>query len=652
MLLLRRILPVCLLLLFGWMAWSVSPKTGVTFDETAHLTAGWIYWKTGDYRFQPENGNFPQRWAALPLSLQADRPDTTASAWHNADVWALGRQLFFDSGHDTARLLSQGRIMIVLLGIALLACIWAWARSLFGSTGGLIALGFAVFSPTLLAHSGLITSDIAAALGFMLAITAWWRLCHRLNASRLIFAGLSAGLLALCKFSAALLAPVLVFMLVIRLAQNTPLPWACRQRRGWLRGWARLPALFGAGITAALLAIVVIWSAYGFRYSATTTQTNRFAEPWDIVLMQAAPPASAFNNGTPAIRHQPGVVQQFVSFARDHTLLPEAFLYGLAFTDYHARGRLAYFAGDYRTEGWRSFFPTAFVLKTTLPVLLAFALGIAGFATTDKRKRARWLYRLSPLLVFFVIYWVFAIFSSLNIGHRHLLPIYPLIFVLLGTLGSLEPRRGRRLMFGLSLILLGWQVVESARVRPHYLTYFNALAGGPVGGHRYFVDSSLDWGQGLPDLKAWLEANRRDEAVYLSYFGSDEPARFSLHATRIGDVFFDHSQRPALPSLGPGIYCISATMLHRVYTLVRGPWSEIYERRYWDLFHAITNPATPAATTPAAWEEFEQLRFGRLCHFLEMRRPDAIVGNVFFIYRLDDAELTVALSAPLPEGKR
>ena len=64
---LRRIVPLSLLVLFGWMALSVSPRVGVTFDETAHLTAGYSYWLNDTYLLQPENGNFPQRWAALPL---------------------------------------------------------------------------------------------------------------------------------------------------------------------------------------------------------------------------------------------------------------------------------------------------------------------------------------------------------------------------------------------------------------------------------------------------------------------------------------------------------------------------------------------------------------------------------------------------------
>jgi hypothetical protein len=319
-------------------------------------------------------------------------------------------------------------------------------------------------------------------------------------------------------------------------------------------------------------------------------------------------------------------------------LLPEAWLYGLAFTDRHARHRLAYFAGEYRERGWVEFFPAAFALKTTLPTLALGALGL--LAILRRRPQNRTLYRLAPLLAFAGVYAAFSLTSSLNIGHRHLLPLYPLFYIVAGA-ALLFTRR--RIAVALVLVLASWHAVEALRVRPHYLTYFNQLAGGPAGGHRFFTDSSLDWGQGLPDLKTWLEANRGNQRIFLSYFGSDDPRRYNLNATRIGDMYFDHGHRQVLPPLTAGIYCISATMLHRVYTQVRGPWTMEYEQSYQALAHAI---ATGKDHHTGDLETFEQLRFGRLCHFLRQQPPDAVVGNVFLIYRLQEAEIDSALNHP------
>ncbi len=492
MLTLPRIVTVVLLLLFGWMALGDSSRVGVTADETAHLTAGYAYWQAGDYRLQPENGNFPQRWAALPAVLQG-KPFPTLDS--EADVWFLGREFFFGIGNDTDELLFQGRAMIVILGLALIATCARWSRQLHGYTGALITLGLMVFCPHLLAHSALITSDIAATLGFILALGAWWKLCHRITIPRIIVLGISAGFLAIAKYSAALFAPIAILILVARGFRATPLPWKFGSKQGRASGINRILALLGAGVASAILAVVVIWGAYGFRYAATNQPGHHFVKPWSEVLIEEPKTGgSLMADGQPLadpVHLQAGPVQTFVNWARNFQLLPEGYLYGLAFTDLHSRGRLAYFAGDYRETGWWRFFPMAFLLKTTLPTLILIVLAWFLYRSAPVNKRRRELYRVSPLLIFMSVYGVFAITSHLNIGHRHLLPLYPALYICLGFLGPQLYHARSRLLSMLLLALLVGHAAVSLNARPHYLTFFNLLAGGSQGGHRYFVESAL-----------------------------------------------------------------------------------------------------------------------------------------------------------------
>ena len=89
---------VALVLLWWVMAVSSVGQKSTTFDELAHLTAGYSYWLTGDFRLHPENGNLPQRWAALPLLLGHYRfPSLAQEAWRAADVFAMGYHFFNDS---------------------------------------------------------------------------------------------------------------------------------------------------------------------------------------------------------------------------------------------------------------------------------------------------------------------------------------------------------------------------------------------------------------------------------------------------------------------------------------------------------------------------------------------------------------------------
>src|ERR1700722_10328694 len=96
---------------------ALSDKS-LTFDEIAHLTAGYSYWTNRDYRLQPESGNLPQRWEALPLLTgEFSFPSVEQTAWSYSNVWEMGRQFFFETGNDVNAMLFRGRGMVVLLTV-------------------------------------------------------------------------------------------------------------------------------------------------------------------------------------------------------------------------------------------------------------------------------------------------------------------------------------------------------------------------------------------------------------------------------------------------------------------------------------------------------------------------------------------------------
>ncbi|HRG56809.1 MAG TPA: hypothetical protein PLG56_12260, partial [Lacunisphaera sp.] len=182
-------------LLLAWF-WgqviSVSPELGITADEVIHVTAGYEYWRHGDYRLQPENGNLPQRLAALPL-LWLDPAPVPAAAipLQRADTWGVGNLFFFHLGNQPGLMLFAARCMIALLGVATGALIYRWARDLWGPAGALVATSFFASSPTVLAHAGLATSDMMASFGFLAALLTGWRMLHRVTAGRGLLFGLA-----------------------------------------------------------------------------------------------------------------------------------------------------------------------------------------------------------------------------------------------------------------------------------------------------------------------------------------------------------------------------------------------------------------------------------------------------------------------------
>ena len=173
-----------------------------TSDEIAHLTGGYTYWTLNDYRFQPENGNLPQRWAALPAVAMGMRlPDLVKSPyWPTSDVWAFGHEFFYEAGDDHFPRLMAGRAMIALFSVGLGLVIFLWSRSLFGVRGAFVSLGFFAFFPSFLAHGALVTSDVCMAFFMLASVGLWWRHLHDPRVSVLGLSALTFGLASLATW--------------------------------------------------------------------------------------------------------------------------------------------------------------------------------------------------------------------------------------------------------------------------------------------------------------------------------------------------------------------------------------------------------------------------------------------------------------------
>ena len=330
-------------------------------------------------------------------------------------------------------------------------------------------------------------------------------------------------------------------------------------------------------------------------------------------------------------------------------LLPEGWLFGLGYVLATSEERIAFAAGAWTETGWWWFFPYSMLVKTPVGTLalwaLAAALGIAAWrrdgSRPSRRDGSRPSGRTAPLWIWIGLYGAVALGSNLNIGLRHVLPLYPALMILAGSTGRLARSGAGRVALAALLLLTA---AESLAVRPHYLAFVNRVAGGPASGFRLLIDSNLDWGQDLPGLARFLAAERdagRGEPCYLSYFGSALPERHGVACRRLPG-FFDRDRAPHPGPLEPGLYAISASMLQHLHVpnAVRGPWRADLE----ELWRSLRN-----ADGGAPHDIAERLRFARLAAHLRGREPDAQVGHSILIYRLDAPELRAAWEDPVPE---
>ncbi len=294
---------------------SIREKSN-TFDELAHITAGFICWTDNDYRLHPENGILPQRWFALPLLGLGLKFPKDQPFWAASNVWTIGQRFFFESGNDLEKLLWCARCMNVVLSAGLAFLVYAWLRRLFGPGGGMISLLAYATDPAILANGSLATSDLAATAFFAASVGSLWKMFHKLSPATFTCCWLALAGLFLSKMSAGLIVPMAVVMLILRLLGRRPLTIGRRPNVAVDGRLAQAGILCGALLLQAVLVIATIWVFYGFRYSAfraPLTGQERLLSTWHDTLADS------------------GTFGQVIEFARENHLFPEAYLYGTAY---------------------------------------------------------------------------------------------------------------------------------------------------------------------------------------------------------------------------------------------------------------------------------------------------------------------------------
>jgi len=553
----RSALPL-LLSVFAASAIGSLVRESATFDETAHLPAGYTYLDRWDFRHNPEHPPLAKMWAALPAWLLGlGEPDYESAGWvgihapssdplrSRANQWEFGYEFLYGKRGDPSRrnpqrVLLPARLAMVGLGVLLCLVVYGWAHETWGPAGARIALFVCCLSPAILAHARYVTTDLPAALGFAATLWCARRWMARPTPGRALATGLSLGAALLFKYTALLLVPTLAGLgLIWAASAGSMAAAAARLRQGIAAG------LLGAGVAWGCL-----WAGYGFRYRAVSDPGYRLE--WEILDPQAGPASRA------------------IAWAREGKLLPEAYLFGLAYARSASRYRLAFLNGELSVTGWWFYFPEAFLLKTPLAFLaLVGWVAAEGLLRTRGRSFEGWFLAF-PIAV----YSAASLTASLNIGHRHLLPLYPILCVAAGGL----PARGSPWRRAAGAVLLAGCGISFLLASPGYLAYFNFLAGGKRGGWRYLVDSNVDWGQDLPQLRRWMERNAVRE-VHLAYFGTADPLAYGVRYRKVVLVHdFEPGATQSLPGSGD-LFAASVTLLQGVYVDRDEPFAREAVRR-------------------------------------------------------------------------
>jgi 4-amino-4-deoxy-L-arabinose transferase-like glycosyltransferase len=496
-------------------------------------------------------------WGAIPAVLAgASSPPT--NSFQNLPI--VSRHSPYADWFISANFLRFASLLFLSrLGMIPISCFvgwitFLWARDLYGLRSGIVACSMYCFNPGALANGSLVTTDVGTAAAIVASCWLWWKFCRSPSWRGWLLA-LAAVLAAhLCKFTAALVWPMLLAM---------TLPFGPWRRRGFLPA-----AWLGLGIATLFL----INAVYGFRGTAKPFGSLPFMSDYMIHIQKSVP--SWLPSPLPE-RYIVGFdAQKF-----DSGLGYEGFLFGEI----------------YRGARWY-FFPIAILCKTPVGLLLLIPLAI--FSVIPRRPQP---VEESILLAIGVFAAGVIVLGDLNIGTRYLLPMFPLAFVLISRIWSVDLKavsKGRSLLPNLATGLLLVSIFETLWVCPRFLTFMNSAVGGTSNGWRVLNNADFDWGQGLTDLRHWMQENDVP-TVQFAYFGFVDPKVYGVQST----PFIDKSDAQ--------FFAISSYFLdglqHRILV-------DKFKRR---------------------WIE---LNFYRQ---LQQKKPIAVVGNTIFIYSRVEVESAV-----------
>ena len=544
------------------------------WDEPTYISAGYYFLKTGDPSVIVGHPMVTKILAgALPYFVRPSLPANSVQLINESYV-KFAYDFMYKSGNDATKLVFLARLPFVLLVALLGLLIFMWAKDLFGAWAGALSVFLYSFSPLILAYGGIALTDLPVSLFAFASSYFFWKFAVKGKKKFAFFSALAFGLALGSKLTTIYLVPIFAVLFAFMLLRGKKAPILVSRKPFY--DPLRRPAINSLAqfvVLACMFIVIsgaVLFVLYGFQFGTLSSGVPERYLPrgYDFV-------AKAFGENAAAA----------ATFAAEKVPIPfPSFFAGYFVVGYaslnpayhHYMLGKVYLAGDWR------FYPLSLLLKTPLSFIIL--LGLAAFCLLRTRRD---MISEAALLVPPAVFVLAFLPSSYNAGVRHLLPIFPFLFVFAGRLAlvpSLFKSWKKAAVSVLLACLFLWYLLGSLLAFPYYGSYFNELVPK---GHAayYFVGDNLDAGENLNRLAAYLNANNISR-VNLSYFGSADPAYYGINYDYMPSPFFQAwtpSYSPSaegLPanftedcSARKGLVAVSAANLKGVYLLNRSCYS-------------------------------------------------------------------------------
>ena len=486
--------------LLSYLATRYSP----TIDEVGHLPAGLYTWEFGRFDVFRVNPPLVRTLAALPVRLSD--PEYDWSSYREGltarPEWSLGGDLMRTNGEVSLRYITWARWMLIPISLFGGFICWRWAKELYGAAAGLTALTLWGFSPTVLGYGALITPDLSAASLGVTAAYTYWRWLRTPSTVWTLIAGMTLGLAELTKMTWLIL-----FVL-------WPVLWLARviRRRSNVDGRENEPLDIQPSTFNQLnkLAVILLLGLYvlnvGYAFDGTLTRLG------DYQFVSRTLSGQEFNTGETEVGANRFVGTWCESL---RVPLPRDYVTGIDLQKREfERGKWSFLRGEWKHGGWWWYYLYAVLIKEPLGTWCL--LGLAMIAAWKVPTRnVHWTDTLAVVLPGLVLFVLVSSQTGFNKYIRYVLPAFPFAFVWISQGIRLVELDRQRWSLPVCGVLL-WSIASSIWIYPHSLSYFNESVGGPSGGHKHLIDANVDWGQGLYDLKDWLDAHPDSKPLYVA----------------------------------------------------------------------------------------------------------------------------------------
>jgi 4-amino-4-deoxy-L-arabinose transferase-like glycosyltransferase len=509
-----------------------------TWDESVHIFSGYQYWRHGDFGANPEHPPLVKLAASLPLLRLNLKESAVVTGPTKTAHGEAAIPFLYRNNSDANAMLFRGRMAASMFTYLLAVLVFLCGHEMLGRGPALLGLALLVFEPNILANGALVTTDIAETCFLFASVYAFYRYVRKPSVGRLLMWGVAIGLALASKHSGLLLAPILLLLAVSEPLRGRNTATEPRTASEFSNTFARRIARLGLAMAAAFsIGCVVLWAFYGFRFSA---------RPGGAVL---APSLNVFAHTLDG-----AVDKNIILGVARARLLPESYLWGVTDVLVNAKGRATFLLGQVYPIGQWFYFPLVLLMKCTI-AFLVFLLA-SPFSIERSRVGREWMFLVLPPVVYLGI----SMLSRVNIGVRHVLPMFPFLILIAAAAASSLARRSRLAAYAVAVLVLA-HAASSLHAYPNYLTYSNEVVGGPSKTYRSMTDANVDWGQGLKQAAAYLAERKVKDCWFAYTIFLVDPDFYDIPCKRLqsGIGYLVASVTPAHPPVVEGTILISAT---------------------------------------------------------------------------------------------